>query len=930
MTAEYNFHEIEKFAKDKWKAENVYKVAEDKDKPKYYVLDMFPYPSGAGLHVGHPLGYIASDIYARYKRLKGYNVLHPMGFDAFGLPAEQYAIQTGQHPAVTTTQNIDTYKQQLDKIGFSYDWDREVNTCDPQYYKWTQWIFIQLFNSIYCAKNQCAYDISVLVHHFEEYGNRDNTAITNADVPNFSAEEWKSYSKKQQQDILMNYRLAYQSDTLVNWCPELGTVLANDEVINGVSERGGHPVEKKKMSQWFLRITAYAERLLKGLDTLEWSDSMKEMQRNWIGKSTGAMVTFALENHSSHIEVFTTRVDTLFGVTFLVIAPEHALVDSITTADKKEEVNAYVKYCAAKSDIERQAEKVVSGQFTGAYVIHPITKAKIPVFIADYVLAGYGTGAVMAVPSGDQRDYLFAKKFDLPIIQILDAQQNLEEEADPTKAGKYINSGIINGMEYAQAVGTLIKALENLGAGYAKINYKMRDAGFSRQRYWGEPFPIYYDQDGIIHTLAVSELPLILPEVESFKPTGTGESPLATAHDWVNALGNYTYRETDTMPAYAGSSWYFLRYMDAHNDKEFVNFDTQHYWQDVDLYIGGTEHAVGHLLYSRFWHKFFKDRGWVSTEEPFRKLVNQGMILGRSLQTTEGLIRNIPAGVNIPLQYTSLGDKIYKYRFEALIKADNRFEEVDIEKDIHWLQDENGNAYISLKPEVEKMSKSKFNVINPDDIIAHQGADCFRLFEMFLGPIEAHKPWDTHGISGVSAFLRKFWKLFNIDESGISQFTEGEKPASELKILHKVIKKVNDDIERFSFNTVVSNLMIATNEFSKLGILHKNTLESLAILISPLAPFISEYLWHTLGNDGCIVKDAVYPTHDDKYLQESSINYPIQINGKLRANITYDAGLSPAQIQELVVKDENITKYFEGKSIKKIIVIPGKIINIVL
>lgn len=930
MTAEYNFHEIEKFAKDKWNNEKVYTVSEDKDKPKYYVLDMFPYPSGAGLHVGHPLGYIASDIYARYKRLKGYNVLHPMGFDAFGLPAEQYAIQTGQHPAITTTQNIETYKLQLDKIGFSFDWDREVSTCDASYYKWTQWIFIQLFNSIYCYKNQCAYDISVLVHHFEEHGNHDNTAFTHADVPSFSANEWNSFSTKQQQDILMNYRLAYQSDTLVNWCPELGTVLANDEVINGVSERGGHPVEKKKMSQWFLRITAYAERLLKGLDTLEWSDSMKDMQRNWIGKSTGAMVTFALENNSSHIEVFTTRVDTLFGVTFLVIAPEHTLVDSITTADKKEEVDAYKKYCAGKSDIERQAEKVVSGQFTGAYVIHPITKAKIPVYIADYVLAGYGTGAVMAVPSGDQRDYLFAKKFDLPIIQILDAQQNLEEEADPTKEGKYINSSIINGMEYNEAVNTLIKELKNIGAGYAKINYKMRDAGFSRQRYWGEPFPIYYDQDGIISTLEVSELPLILPEVESFKPTGTGESPLATAHDWVNALGNNTCRETDTMPAYAGSSWYFLRYMDAHNDQEFVSFDKQYYWQDVDLYIGGTEHAVGHLLYSRFWHKFFKDRGWVSTEEPFKKLVNQGMILGRSLQTTEGLIKNIPAGINIPLQYTSLGDKIYKYRFEALIKADNRFEEVDLEKDIQWHQDENGNEYISLKPEIEKMSKSKFNVINPDDIIAHQGADCFRLFEMFLGPIEAHKPWDTHGISGVSSFLRKFWKLFNIDENAKSQFTEGETPVPELKILHKAIKKVNDDIERFSFNTVVSNLMITTNELSKLGILHKNTLESLAILISPLAPFISEYLWHTIGNKGSIVKDATYPTHEEKYLEEASINYPIQINGKLRANIIYDAGLSPSQIQELVITDDRITKYLEEKPIKKIIVIPNKIINIVI
>lgn len=930
MVKEYNFQDIETYAKDKWVEEKVYAVTEDKSKPKYYVLDMFPYPSGAGLHVGHPLGYIASDIYARYKRLKGFNVLHPMGFDAFGLPAEQYAIQTGQHPAVTTAENINTYKRQLDKIGFSYDWDREVSTCDPSYYKWTQWIFLQLYNSIYCTKNQSAFEISVLIKHFELHGNHENTAHTNVDVPNFSALDWQNFSEKEKQDILMHYRLAYQSETFVNWCPELGTVLANDEVVNGVSERGGHPVEKKKMSQWFLRITAYAERLLAGLDTLAWSDSMKEMQRNWIGKSIGAMVTFPLHLHGEKIEVFTTRVDTLFGVTFLVIAPEHDLVNVITTPEYKDAVAAYQKYCSSKSDIERQAEKIVSGQFTGAYVIHPITKAQIPVYIADYVLAGYGTGAVMAVPSGDQRDYLFAQKFDLPILQILDTQKDLEIAADPTKEGKYINSGIINGMEYTQAVSTVIQVLEEKGLGYAKINYKMRDAGFSRQRYWGEPFPIFYDDNGIIHVLDNSQLPLLLPEVESFKPTGTGESPLATAKDWVTELGPGKYRETDTMPAYAGSSWYFLRYMDTHNEKEFVNFDIQNYWQDVDLYIGGTEHAVGHLLYSRFWHKFFKDRGWISTEEPFRKLVNQGMILGRSLQTTAGLIKNIPAGVNIPLHYTSLGDKIYKYRFEAMIIADNRFEEVDIEKDIQWLKDENGNEYIHLKPEVEKMSKSKFNVINPDDIIEHQGADCFRMFEMFLGPIEAHKPWDTHGISGVSAFLRKFWKLYNVDEGGNATYATGEATASELKILHKAIKKINDDIERFSFNTVVSNLMITTNELSKIGEIHRDTLEKLAILISPLAPFISEYLWYALGNKGSIVRDATFPIHNDKYLEEDSINYPIQINGKLRTNIAFDSNLSSAQIQELIVQDERVIKYLEDKSIKKIIVIPNKIINIVI
>lgn len=925
---DYNFSEIEAIATKKWNDQKVYKVDIDHSKPKYYVLDMFPYPSGAGLHVGHPLGYIASDIYARYKRLSGYNVLHPMGFDSFGLPAEQYAIQTGQHPADTTKSNIETYKKQLAKIGFSFDWDREVITSEPQYYKWTQWIFLKLYNSIYCYKNQCAYDIAVLIKHFEEHGNHNNTAYTNGVVPEFSAQEWMNFSALEKQAILMDYRLAYQKESLVNWCPALGTVLANDEIVNGVSERGGYPIEKKKMSQWFLRITAYADRLLQGLDNLDWSDSMKEMQRNWIGKSIGAIVTFTLENSIKYIEVFTTRVDTLFGVSFLVIAPEHELVSEITNEENKEAIANYIKECASKSDIERQAEKVVSGQFTGAYVIHPFTKNKIPVFIADYVLAGYGTGAVMAVPSGDQRDYLFAKKFDLPIIPILDAQQNLDIQADSTKEGQYINSDFINGMNYKDATTYIVKKLETEKLGYGKVNFRMRDAGFSRQRYWGEPFPVYYDNDGLVHTCKESDLPIQLPAVDSFKPTGTGESPLAMAKQWVNELGENKRRETDTMPAFAGSSWYFLRYMDAKNDDEFVSFDIQNYWQDVDLYIGGTEHAVGHLLYSRFWNKFFYDRGWVSVQEPFKKLVNQGMIQGRSLQTIEGTISGFPAGVNIPLQYTSLGDKIYKEKFIELQKKDNRFETINPEKDILWKEDDKGEKYINLKPEVEKMSKSKFNVVNPDEIIAIYGADTFRMFEMFLGPIEAHKPWDTNGISGVSNFIRKFWKLYNIDENGNARYSESSS-LEELKILHKTIKKVKEDIERFSFNTVVSGLMIATNELSKLNSLSKNTLENLAILISPLAPFISEVLWDKLGNTGSIVKDASMPNYDEKYLVENTFCYPIQINGKLRMNIEFSTDLSKEEIEKLVVLDEKVAKYLDNKPVKKIIVVTNKIINIV-
>ena len=923
---EYNFSEIEQQARQKWQANAIYKVENNSSKPKYYVLDMFPYPSGAGLHVGHPLGYIFSDIYARYKRMKGFNVLHPMGFDAFGLPAEQYAIQTGQHPEITTQKNIETYISQLQKIGFSYDWSRQVSTCEPEYYKHTQWIFLQLFNSWYNKETEKADAINNLISIFKQEGNKNIKAACEDNVLKFSAEEWSSFSAKQQQDILMDYRLAFQKESFVNWCPALGTVLANDEIINGVSERGGHPVEKKKMSQWFLRITAYAERLLQGLDTLDWSESMKEMQRNWIGKSVGAMVAFALKNHSEKVEVFTTRVDTIFGVSFLVIAPEHELVAKITTEEYKDQVEQYVIACAVKSDIERQSEKQVSGQFTGAYVLHPFTQQEVPVYIADYVLAGYGTGAVMAVPSGDQRDYLFAKKFNLPIIPISDAQQNLENEADATKEGKYINSDFINGLNYKEAVALLIQKLEEQNIGYGKINYKMRDAGYSRQRYWGEPFPIYYDKDGIIHAVSEDKLPVTLPKVSSYKPTGTGESPLATATEWVHQYGEDTHMETDTMPGYAGSSWYFLRYMDAKNENEIVSKEAQEYWKNVDFYVGGSEHAVGHLLYSRFWHKFLKDIGKVSTEEPFQKMVNQGMIGGRSLLTKIGQIKNVEIQLHIPVLLAE-NDKLYKENFEQLKAEDNRFENIS-STDVQWENDKEGRAYISLEVQLEKMSKRYLNVVNPDDMVTQYGADTFRMYEMFLGPIDTAKPWDTNGISGVSNFLRKFWRLY-FEDNGTKKSVAQEATTEELKILHKTIKKINDDIERLAFNTCVSTFMIGVNELSKLKSVSATTQQTLVRLIAPFAPHTAEILWTILGHTTCVVSEE-FPVHDEQYLLESNFNYPIQINGKHRANIEIALDMPQDKIQQIVMADERVLKFTEGKIPKKFIVVPGRIINVVV
>lgn len=975
----YDFSSIEQQARKKWADMQVYKVSSVSDKPKYYVLDMFPYPSGAGLHVGHPLGYIFSDIFARYKRMKGFNVLHPMGFDAFGLPAEQYAIQTGQHPEKTTKDNIATYQKQLEKIGFSYDWSRQVSTCEPDYYKWTQWIFLQLYNSWYNLAEDKANAITALMAIFEKEGNHTVKAACDNQVRKFTAAEWATFSPKEKQDILMDYRLAFQKESFVNWCPALGTVLANDEIVNGVSERGGHPVEKKKMSQWFLRITAYADRLLSGLDTLDWSDSMKDMQRNWIGKSTGAMVSFALEQHAGKIDVFTTRVDTIYGVTFLVIAPEHELVAQITTDEYKDAVAQYVKTCAAKSDIERQAEKVVSGQFTGAYVLHPFTGVKVPVYIADYVLAGYGTGAVMAVPSGDQRDYLFAKKFDLPIIPILDAQQNLDTEADPTKEGRYINSGSINGMQYKEATAALIQQLEEKGMGYGKIQYKMRDAGYSRQRYWGEPFPVYYDQDGIIYTIPEDKLPVTLPQVDSYKPTGTGESPLANAKDWEKQLGlpEGCKMETDTMPGYAGSSWYFLRYMDPQNSSELVSKEAQEYWQNVDFYVGGSEHAVGHLLYSRFWHKFLKDIGKVSTEEPFKKMVNQGMIQGVSkFVYADAVIR-----LNTYNRVTNFSEMIYVSRglrdmlYSGEMTIDdlyNRIKEqhpqlsigtivkglehkvphwttnalhidikyvkndiLDVErlkaedhnyKDAIFITDEDGNYYCGS--EVEKMSKSKFNVVNPDAIIEQHGADTFRMYEMFLGPIDTAKPWDTNGISGVANFLRKFWRLYFDDMGNARPLAEQATP-EELKILHKTIKRVNEDIERLAFNTCVSSFMIGVNELSKMKSLAAATLLELNKLIAPFAPHTAEALWTLQQQSGSVV-DAPFSQHDEQYLVESAFNYPIQINGKHRANIELPLDMPQDEIQRIVLSDERVVKFTEGNAPKKFIVVPGRIINVVV
>ncbi len=955
---DYQFKDIEQKWQQFWAENHTFKAEDNSTKPKYYVLDMFPYPSGAGLHVGHPLGYIASDIFARYKRLKGFNVLHPMGYDSFGLPAEQYAIQTGQHPALTTEANIATYRRQLDLIGFSFDWSREVRTSSPDYYKWTQWIFMQLFNAWYDKKADAAVSIDVLINHFETEGSAGIDAVCDDDVQSFTADEWRAMSHNDQQSELLKYRLTYLRESTVNWCPALGTVLANDEVKDGVSERGGYPVEQKKMMQWSMRITAYAERLLQGLDTIDWPEPLKEMQRNWIGKSTGASVKFSIENDTEKvIEVFTTRVDTIYGVTFVVLAPEHEYVAELTTPEQKAAIDAYITKTKKKSELDRMADtKTVSGAFTGSYVINPLNGVKVPIWIADYVLAGYGTGAVMAVPSGDQRDYLFAKYFNLPIIPILDSQ-NTEKEADPTKEGHYINSDIINGLEYKEATATVVAKLEEIGAGKAKINYRMRDAIFGRQRYWGEPVPVYF-KDGLPYLIEESDLPLVLPEIDKYLPTESGEPPLGRAEGWsykphpnppregglneptgkvsptggdLEGAGGYEY-ELSTMPGWAGSSWYWYRYMDAKNDKEFASKKAIEYWKDVDLYIGGSEHATGHLLYSRFWNKFLKDIGEVFVEEPFKKLINQGMIQGRS-NFVYRLLDELGRGTNM---FVSHG--LTKQYNTSAIHVDVNIVEndvLDIKKFKAW-RPEFADAEFILESgkylcgvEVEKMSKRYYNVVNPDDIATRYGADTLRMYEMFLGPLEQSKPWNTNGIEGVFKFLRKFWKLFHNEQNQFS-VTDGQPSKAELKSLHKIIRKVEEDVERFSFNTSVSSFMIAVNELTDLKCNNRDILQQMVIILSPYAPHICEELWSLLGNAPGTISYALYPKFNPEYLVEDEFAYPISINGKTKINLSISLSLDPPAVEQFVLASPDVQKYLDGKTPKKVIVVKGRIVNIVL
>ena len=943
----YNHKEIEAFWQEYWAKHQTFKAQNDSIKPKYYVLDMFPYPSGAGLHVGHPLGYIASDIVARYKRHKGFNVLHPQGYDSFGLPAEQYAIQTGQHPAVTTAQNIARYREQLDKIGFSFDWSREVKTSDPDYYRHTQWIFIQLFNSWYNNATDKAEPIETLIALFETEGNSKVNAACDDDTPIFTAEEWRTFSSEKQQQILLKYRLTYLAETEVNWCPALGTVLANDEIVNGVSERGGHPVIRKKMTQWSMRITAYAERLLQGLDTIDWSESIKESQRNWIGKSVGASINFVLASGEHKVEVFTTRPDTLFGVTYLTLAPEHPLVLQITTEEQRAEVEAYIAATAKRSERERMADtKTVSGAFTGAYAVHPLTGKQIPIWIGDYVLASYGTGAVMAVPAGDDRDYAFAKHFKgakgMPeVINIFN--KNISENAFTDKEGMtYQNSDILNGCtNFGEAVAKVLAALEAKGAGKAKVNYRLRDAVFSRQRYWGEPFPVYYE-NGLPQMIGEEHLPILLPEVEKYLPTEEGNPPLGNATTWAWDTANHKVvsnelidnqtifpLELNTMPGWAGSSWYWLEYMIEKDARgTFPTKAVVDYWQNVDLYVGGSEHATGHLLYSRFWNKFLKDRGFAPTEEPFKKLINQGMILGMSAFAYR------LEGTNTFVSKNQIkGQSVQPIHVDVSLLKDTS-DELDIEKFKAWRKEfanaefilEEDGKYITGR-EVEKMSKSKYNVVNPDDICEQYGADTLRLYEMFLGPLEQAKPWNTAGISGVYNFLRKLWRLYFNDNGW--QVTDEAPTPEMLKALHKTIKKVNEDIENFSFNTSVSQFMICVNELSSLKCHHRDVLTPLAVLVAPFAPHIAEELWKRLGNTESITY-APYPVHEDKYLQEDSKEYPVSFNGKVRFKRAYATSMSVAEIEQAILADPQTAEQLQGNTPKKVIVVPNRIINIVM
>ncbi|MBP7807902.1 MAG: leucine--tRNA ligase [Bacteroidia bacterium] len=984
---EYDFRKIEEKWQAIWKDKKPFKAENNSSKPKYYVLDMFPYPSGAGLHVGHPLGYIASDIMARYKRHKGFNVLHPMGWDSFGLPAEQYAIQTGQHPKITTEQNIARYKDQMNKIGFSFDWDREIKTSEPEYYKWTQWVFIQIFNSWYNKNSNKAEKIETLIAEFEKNGNEKVNAVCDEDTKSFTAAQWKSYSEKEKSDTLMQYRLAYLGEAYVNWCPALGTVLANDEVKDGVSERGGHPVERKLMKQWSMRITAYAQRLLDDLNTIDWSESLKESQRYWIGRSEGTSLKFLIHGSMLTVEVFTTRPDTIFGVSFVTLAPEHELVNKITTKEQKAAVDDYVTKSKSRSERERQADvNKVSGVFTGAYVEHPFLKKLIPIWVGDYVLAGYGTGAVMAVPAHDERDFKFATHFGLEKPQVITptSEHDFEKASWDEKEGKLINSDFLNGLEVKAAIKKAIESIESKNLGKGKINYRLRDAVFGRQRYWGEPIPIFY-KDGIPNAMPENELPLVLPDVDKYLPTEDGEPPLARAKDW-KYKGQYDYEMT-TMPGWAGSSWYFLRYMDANNTTAFADRKLADYWGNVDLYIGGSEHATGHLLYVRFWTKFLHDLNFISVDEPAKKLINQGMIQGTSekiskitkfpsrqelltrqiVKETDGsdrgqivqIIRGnnpdlieayyIPENIkNIYLSADIIDEKNNLWQFSTDKPTDvnnTSNSTLDINKHTFWWKEDSfaafvceggywykgvfisfengGSSVFKTTPEVEKMSKSKYNVVSPDDICAKFGADTLRLYEMFLGPLEQSKPWNTNGITGVSGFLKKLWKLY------VNGISEDAPTKAELKTLHKTIKKITEDIERFSFNTSVSNFMICVNELTEQKCNKRQILEPLLVLVSPYAPHIAEELWEQLGHKESIAL-ATFPMFNEAHLVEDNFNYPISFNGKTRFNIEMPLTLSPAEIEKLVMEAEQTQKYLEGKQPKKVIVVPKKIVNIVV
>ncbi len=946
--------DIEKKWKQFWKDHAVNKVDNNSTKEKFYVLDMFPYPSGSGLHVGHPLGYIASDIYSRFKKMQGFNVLHPMGFDAFGLPAEQYAIQTGVHPADSTAKNLEMYKNQLNNIGFNYDWSRSVNTSDPSFYKWTQSIFLKLYDAYYDLSEDKAKHIDGLKQHLELHGTEQLEAFCGEEQA-ISSSDWKGLSPKEQEDFIMNYRLAFRKISYVNWCEELGTVLANDEVKDGFSERGGFPVEKKAMMQWSLRITAYADRLLNSLDNLEWSEALKAMQRNWIGKSEGAQIFFPIDQHQEALEVFTTRPDTIFGATFMVIAPELDIVQSITTAAQKEEVQSYIEYVSNKSEKDRMASaKEVTGAFTGAYALHPFSGKKLPIWISEYVLKDYGSGAIMAVPSDDDRDQLFAEKMGLEIIPVVDKSMH-EGASSSDKKGVLINSDFLNGLEVKEAIKKAIDAVEEKGIGTRKINFKLRDANYSRQRYWGEPFPISYDDQGLIHPAKAEDLPLELPALDNFKPTAGGKSPLARLDNWVQHEG--LTRETDTMPGFAGSSWYFLRYMDPNNQEAFASKEALEYWQDVDLYVGGTEHAVGHLMYSRFWHKFLYDLGLVPTNEPFKRLINQGMIQGviESLymlkEKENGIAHFISADLTDQYQeddYVKIS--VYIEYIKEYGSNDSYMDQACIDQFLAWRSEfkeakfscktgsyqqgnfDNGataeNFRMLTKSEVGKMSKRYFNVINPDDVVAKYGADCFRMYEMFLGPVEQSKPWDTNGIDGVSKFLRRLWSLYHSVDNNWS-IDEQAASKAELKILHKTIKKVTEDIKNFGFNTCVSSFMVAVNELKKLQCSKREILEPLCLLIAPFAPFISEELWEKLGHQTS-VHQASYPIFDASKLVEDEVTYPICFNGKKRLEATFASSASREDIMELVLQVDGIDKYLEGKTPKKIIVVPGRMINLVV